>query len=65
MIAASVDEMHERHGDSITTEDLFVGVRNVYGTAFERVLAARGTTSSEVLELVARRAASPTAMRQF
>jgi hypothetical protein len=65
VIAASVDEMHERHGDAITTEDLFVGVRNVYGPVFERVLEARGTTSGEVLELVARRAASPTAMRQF
>jgi hypothetical protein len=65
VIAAAVEELHERHGEAITTEDLFVGVRNVYGPAFERVLAARGTTSGEILELVARRAASPAAMRQF
>ncbi len=65
VIAASVEEMHERNGDAVTTEDLFVAVRNVYGPAFERVLAARGTTSGEVLELVARRAASSAVMRQF
>jgi hypothetical protein len=65
VIAASVDEMHARGGDAITTEDLFVGVRNFYGPAFERVLATRGTTSGEVLELVARRAASPAVMRRF
>jgi hypothetical protein len=65
VIAAAVDELHERRGEAITTEDLFVGVRNVYGPAFERVLAARGTTSSEVLELVERRAASTTGTRQF
>jgi hypothetical protein len=65
VIAAAAHEMNERGGEAITTEDLFVGVRAVYGSAFERVLAVRGTTSSEVLELVERRAASPAIMRQF
>jgi hypothetical protein len=65
VVAAAADEMRQHGGEAITTEDLFEGVRSVYGPAFERALAARGTTSAEVLELVARRAASPTAMRRF
>jgi hypothetical protein len=66
VIATAVGEQYARGGaDAITTEDLFAGVRAVYGPAFEGVLAARGTTSSEVLELVARRRASQAAMRQL
>jgi hypothetical protein len=65
VVAAAADEQRQRQGEAITSEDLFVGVRSVYGPAFEKALASRGTTSAEVLELVARRAASPAVMRQF
>jgi hypothetical protein len=65
VIAAAAEELRGRGGDAITTEDLFAGVRSVYGPALERALGARGTTSSEVLELVSRRGANAAAMRQF
>jgi hypothetical protein len=65
VIAAAAEELRARGGDAISTEDLFVGVRSVYGPAFERALGARGTTSGEVLELVSRRGANAAAMRQF
>lgn len=65
VIAAAAEELRGRGGEAITTEDLFAGVRSVYGPAFEGALAARGTTSSEVLELLARREANSAAMRQL
>jgi hypothetical protein len=42
-----------REGEAITTEDLLVGVLETYGPVFENALAIRGTTSAEVLELMA------------
>jgi hypothetical protein len=61
VIAAAAEELRGRGGEAITTEDLFVGVRRVYGPAFEHALDARGTTSGEVLELIARREANAAA----
>jgi hypothetical protein len=62
VIAAAEAGRQGRRGNVITSEDLLVGVRDVYAAAFEQALATRGTTSSEVLEFIARRAANPTAL---
>jgi hypothetical protein len=43
-----------RGADAIATEDVFVGVLNTYGPAFDQALAVRGTTSAEVLERMQR-----------
>jgi hypothetical protein len=53
VIAAATSECRGRGTDAITTADLFAGVLNTYGPAFERALAVRGTTSREVLDLLA------------
>jgi hypothetical protein len=40
----------EREADSVATGDLMLGVIDVYGELFERVLYVRGTSSQELIE---------------
>jgi hypothetical protein len=54
VIEAAEGSARERDGDAITTEDVFVGVAETYGPAFDHALAIRGTTVAEVLERMAR-----------
>jgi hypothetical protein len=52
VIAAAMAECEAGGRDAITTTDLFVGVLNTYGPAFENALSIRGTSPDEVLDLV-------------
>ena len=54
VIERATRNAHERGGDTITTEDVLVGVMTTYGPAFDQALAIRGTTPAEVLERMQR-----------
>lgn len=54
VIEAAKRSARERDAETITTEDVFVGVATTYGAAFDHALAIRGTTAAEVLERMRR-----------
>jgi hypothetical protein len=53
VIATAASHCRERGEVAIGTEDLLAGVMATYGPAFEHALAIRGTSTAEVLEVVA------------
>jgi hypothetical protein len=54
VIEKATRNARERDADTITTEDVFIGVATTYGPAFDQALAVRGTTAAEILERMSR-----------
>ena len=48
--SCAANHASERKADTVSTSDLLLGVIDVYGELFERVLYVRGTSSKELIE---------------